>query len=95
MTAMLDTSLPLAIVVFAGLWLTLSALISATYPAVKAALPKAPKQRAAALLLLCTAPLLISLAITALEFTAERLVEPHCHVDCVSHVPAVLDEVLG
>lgn len=92
---MLDTSLPLAIVVFASLWFILSAVISAAYPAVRAALPAAPKQRAAALLVLCTGPLFISLAITALEFTTEWLINPHCHFDCGPHVPTVLNEAMG
>lgn len=95
MTVTPDTSLPLAIVVFASLWLVLSAAVSAAYPAVKSVLPAAPKQRAAVLLVLCTAPLFISFAITTLEFSAKSLIDPHCHLDCEPHVPAVLGEVTG
>jgi len=92
---MLATSLPLAAVVFVSLWLVLSTVISAIYPVIKGVLPIAPKPRATILLLLCTIPLLASVAITVLEFTAEKLVEPHCHAECAAHVPVVPNEAIG
>lgn len=91
---MFDSSLPLASVVLAALWLVLSAIVAAGYPAVKAMLPKAPKSRATALLILCSGPLFVSLAISVLLFTPNRLIDPHCHAACAPHVPAVLDDII-
>lgn len=91
---MFESNLPLASVVFAALWLISSAVVAVIYPAVSAILPAAPKQRAAALLFLCTGPLCISLAITVLEFSTARFVSPHCHIACRPHVPKVFDDAI-
>lgn len=94
------TSLALATVVLAVLWIFLGALTSAVYPAAKAWLPPGPEQRSVVLFFVCVAPLLISLALTVMVFTPSidgRLVEAHCHPDleCASHAPAIVNSVVA
>lgn len=92
------TSLALATVALAALWIFLSALSGSVYAAAKTWLPQGPEQRSAVLLFVCAGPLLISVALAVMVFAPAmegRLVQTHCHLDCASHAPAIVDTAMA
>lgn len=81
------------------LWLVLTLTLRAFYPLVRPALLRLhPAHGSQLLLLLWSAPFVLSLLTTSLLLLPAfdgLLIEPHCHGDCLPHVPTTSASVLA